>query len=107
MHIDRIPFPEVPQFSEKDVAYATADERLRPFYKYDVTLEAFERVMADKAGDGTDRALLVRELTKQYRGLANNEGALAQVQRLGDDGSYTVITAHQPSLFTRPPVLRV
>lgn len=102
MQIDRIPFPEVPQFSDKDVAYATADERLRKFYKYDVTLEAFKQVMADKAKDKTDRGLLTATLREQYANLENNERALSQVQRLGEEQTFTVITAHQPSLFTGP-----
>ena len=102
MQIDRIPFTEVPQFSDKDIAYATADERLRPFFKYDVTLDAFEQVMQDKANDDTDREVLVKTLLKQYDSLPNNELARSQVQSLGDKGTYTVITAHQPSLFTGP-----
>ena len=102
MQIDRIPFPDVPQFSKKDVAYATADARLRPFYKYPVSLAAFADVMRDKAGDNTDRRLLVETLTAQYRQLPNNKAALSRVQSLGDEGTYTVITAHQPSLFTGP-----
>ena len=102
MQIDRIPFPDVPQFSEKDVAYATADERLRPFYKYDVTLGAFAQVFEDKVADDTDRELLVNTLSEQYEGLPNTERALTQVQRLGEAQTFTVITAHQPSLFTGP-----
>ena len=102
MQIDRIPFPEVPQFSEKDVAYATADERFRKFYKYGVDLATFEQVFTDKAKDGTDRELLVNVLSKQYADLPNNERALAQVRSLGGEQTFTVITAHQPSLFTGP-----
>ena len=102
MQIDRIPFPDVPQFSDKDIAYATADERLRPFYKYDVTLEAFEQVIADKARDNTDRQLLVDVLSEQYADLPKNDLALTRVQSLGGAQTFTVITAHQPSLFTGP-----
>ncbi|OAV45928.1 bacillithiol biosynthesis cysteine-adding enzyme BshC [Lewinella sp. 4G2] len=102
MQIDRIPFPDVPQFSAKDVAYATADPRLAPFYKYPVTLSAFGDVMQDKAKDATDRSMLVEVLRRQYAKLPNNKRALTQVQRLGDEATFTVITAHQPSLFTGP-----
>ena len=102
MHTERIPFAQVPQFSARDVAYATADPALRPFYKYDVTLDAFARVMADKAADATDRQLLVTELLAQYADLPNAERARTQVQRLSEGNAWTVITAHQPSLFTGP-----
>lgn len=102
MPISRIPFPEVPQFSEKDVAYATAAINLRPFFKYPVALEAFADVMRDKAADNTDRQLLVTELLAQYEGMKAADTARAQVQRMLDNNVFTVITAHQPSLFTGP-----
>ncbi|TXF85686.1 bacillithiol biosynthesis cysteine-adding enzyme BshC [Neolewinella aurantiaca] len=102
MHIDRIPFPDVPQFSQRDVAYATGAENLKPFFKYPVSLEAFEDVMADKAKDNTDRKLLVDELLAQYESFKNADAARTQVQSLLDENTFTVITAHQPSLFTGP-----
>lgn len=102
MPVTRLPFSEVPQFSQRDVAYATGAENLRPFYKYDVSVEAFGEVMRDKAKDQTDRELLVTELLAQYQDLPDNELARARVQGLMDEQSWTVITAHQPSLFTGP-----
>lgn len=102
MPIDRIPFPEVPQFSARDVAYATGAPELAPFFKYPVTLEAFGQVMKDKAGDKTNRQLLVAELLAQYEGLEQADTARTQVQSLLNGNSWTVITAHQPSLFTGP-----
>ncbi|MEM9525865.1 MAG: bacillithiol biosynthesis cysteine-adding enzyme BshC [Bacteroidota bacterium] len=102
MPIDRIPFPEVPQFSQRDVAYATGADDLKPFYKYPVTLKAFGQVMSDKAKDNTDRNLLVKELSEQYAQLKHTEVALPQVQSLLEPNTFTVITAHQPSLFTGP-----
>lgn len=102
MQIYRIPFPEVPQFSPRDVAYATGAEDLKPFYKYPVTLGAFADVMADKAKDNTDRKLLVDELLAQYEGFKEADTARTQVQSLLNDNAFTVITAHQPSLFTGP-----
>ena len=102
MQIDRIPFTEVPQFSDKDIAYATADERLRPFFKYEVSLDSFEQVLQDKAKNDTDRGLLATTLLEQYEQLPDNELARSQVQSLGDTDTFTVITAHQPSLFTGP-----
>lgn len=102
MHIYRKPFSEVPQFSQKDLAYATGDKRLRPFFKYPVCLEAFAEVMADKAKDPTNRALLVRELQAQFSQLPQKEAVEAQVDKLLSPDTFTIITAHQPSLFTGP-----
>lgn len=102
MTITHKPFSEVPQFSNRDVAYATADERLRPFYQYPVTLKAFGEVIRDKANDQTDRALLVSELRKQYDGLSEKTAVSEQLEQLAKEETFTVITAHQPSLFTGP-----
>lgn len=102
MQIDRIPFAEVPQFSRRDVAYTTGHPDFRPFYKYPVTLEAFAEVIKDKANDATDRQLLVDELLAQYGKLKDTDRARTQVQSLLESNAWTVITAHQPSLFTGP-----
>ncbi|MTB52148.1 bacillithiol biosynthesis cysteine-adding enzyme BshC [Lewinella sp. W8] len=102
MQIDRIPFPEVPQFSQRDVAYSIGKEDLRPFYQYPVTRDAFGEVMADKAKDPIDRDLLVRELLAQYAEIPDSDRAQAQVQSLANGNTFTVITAHQPALFTGP-----
>jgi len=41
--VEKIPFEKVPQLSDRDVAYVANDEKLRPFFKYPVTLEAFRK----------------------------------------------------------------
>lgn len=102
MHIDRIPFAEVPQFSRRDTAYATGHADFDPFIKYPVRLEAFAEVLRDKANDPVDRPLLVEELLDQYASLPEAERARAQVRKLAESNTWTVITAHQPGLFTGP-----
>ena len=102
MRIERVPFEEVPQFSTRDVAYATGSEDLLPFQKYAVSLEAFEQVFTDKAADNTDRDLLVDGLEEQYQALPEKSAATQQLQHLRSRSTFTVITAHQPSLFTGP-----
>ncbi len=102
MQIDRIPFAEIPQFSRRDVAYTTGHPDFHPFRKYPVNLEAFTDVIRDKQRDQTDRVLLVQELLDQYADLEQADQARTQVQRLLESNSWTVITAHQPSLFTGP-----
>ncbi|MEZ4995090.1 MAG: bacillithiol biosynthesis cysteine-adding enzyme BshC [Saprospiraceae bacterium] len=102
MTIQRIPFSQIPQLSARDIAYATAQPELKPFYKYPVTLESFARVIEDKKQDATDRALLVKVLRQQYDALQPSEAVLAQIDKLEDPNTFTVVTAHQPSLFTGP-----
>lgn len=102
MIVQRIPFKQVPQLSSKDIAYATADPKLQDFYKYPVSLDAFAEVIADKQQDDTDRSLLVDVLRAQYDKLDPSPEVLANIDHLARPNTFTVTTAHQPSLFTGP-----
>ena len=102
MEIQRIPFAEIPQLSAKDVAYATAVPELRPFFKYEVKLESFGQVIKDKQHDPINRELLVNTLKKQYAPYNTSEKVLENIEALAKDSTFTVVTAHQPSLFTGP-----
>lgn len=102
MTIQRIPFQEVPQLSSRDIAYATAQPELRPFYKYPVQLESFAEVIADKKEAAIDRSLLVSVLRKQYERLEASPEVQQQIAALESPDTFTVVTAHQPSLFTGP-----
>ncbi|MEO1514296.1 MAG: bacillithiol biosynthesis cysteine-adding enzyme BshC [Bacteroidota bacterium] len=102
MRIHRIPFADIPQLSQRDIAYNDGNDQLTSFYKYPVTLEAFADVMADKQLSTEQRQLLVKVLSKQYEAFDTSELVQEQIEKLGEDNTYTVITAHQPSLFTGP-----
>lgn len=97
-----IPFAEVPQFSSRDKAYTLGDSRLDPFYKYPTTIEAFRQVIEDKSGDNTPRELLVRVLEEQYATLERSPETDRNIQLLLKPNTFTVVTAHQPVLFTGP-----
>ncbi len=102
MEILKIPFEQVPQLAAKDLAYTTANPALRPFYKYDVNLEAFAQVIEDKKKDVTNRAVLVEVLREQYKLFDLNDAVGQNIESLLDENTFTVTTAHQPVLFTGP-----
>lgn len=102
MKIKQLPFQEIPQFSERDVAYVNAHSTLRSFYKYEVALESFNQVMKDKAQQSIDRAILVKVLEEQYHDFSAHKLVAQQIQSLAHPNTFTVVTAHQPSLFTGP-----
>ena len=97
-----LPFDRIPQFSSRDVAYVQSDERLRPFYAHPATYAQFGEVFARRTEAPVDRELLVRTLRAQYDALGHTETVDAQVERLLATDTFTVVTAHQPSLFTGP-----
>jgi len=102
MNITTFDFKDIPQFSDTDKAYTLGDKSLRPFYEHEVTLEAFEKVIAQKNFEESKRHILVEELGKQYEGVAASTATLANIEKLKEANCYTIITAHQPNLFTGP-----
>ena len=97
-----IDFPDVPQFSFKDVSYTTELPELRPFYQYEPSLKGFAAAIADRKKTKIDRATLVAVLKEQYTDLSKSEMVNQHIEALGEDNAFTIITAHQPSLFTGP-----
>ena len=102
MQVINKPFQEVPQFSSKDIAYATGANHLKPFFKYEVTLSAFAKVMEDKKLSSAQRNVLADALSEQYQGLETTAQVSANIEALRKDQTFTIITAHQPALFTGP-----
>ncbi len=102
MQIHHIPFDDVPYFSERDLAYTTQTPSLKPFYQYPVSIDAFPQIIEDKKKDNTDRELLYRTLKKQYNQLFPGEHPPHGIELLLKENTFTITTAHQPSLFTGP-----
>ncbi len=102
MEIYNKPFAEIDQLSGFDKAYAAADAALRPFYKYDVNLDSFQAVIDAKKASPIDRQTLVEVLRDQYADIETSAKVLENIESLLHEDSFTVITAHQPSLFTGP-----
>ena len=103
MQIIKRSFQEVPQFSERDRAYTLGDQSLRNFYAYQVDLDTFEQVIDDRKKMKVNRELLVTTLKAQLaRYVTKAADTEKLVESLLNENTFTVITAHQPSLFTGP-----
>ena len=98
----KLDFSSVPQFSSRDVAYVEEDSALKPFYKYSVGLDSFAKVIEDKSKELIDRQTLVEVLNDQYSSLDTSALTNNHIQSLADQHTFTIVTAHQPSLFTGP-----
>lgn len=102
MTVTTLPFEEIPQFSGRDKAYTLQDQRLAPFYKYPASLDSFSRVIEDKSRENCPRELLVRVLRQQYSELERTPAIEQNIESLLKSSTFTVVTAHQPALFTGP-----
>ncbi|MDP4913952.1 MAG: bacillithiol biosynthesis cysteine-adding enzyme BshC [Saprospiraceae bacterium] len=97
-----IPFNDIPQLSSKDKAYSTGNQHLKPFYKHAVNIDTFQQVVSDKSTQDIPRKLIVEVLKEQYASLPTSEETLKNIDSLLEPNTFTIITAHQPVLFTGP-----
>ncbi len=102
MKIQKIPFDQIPQLSLKDKAYVQSIPDLEAFYTYKPSLETFEQVIKDKKQDNTDREFLSKVLSNQYDKVETTKQVLDNIRSLKDRNTFTVTTAHQPSVLTGP-----
>ncbi len=87
-------------FSQLVTDYITADESLKDFYNYPVSIEGIKASIQKRKQFSTDRKLLVGELQKQYASLNVNEKVNTNIQLLLNENTFTICTAHQPNIFT-------
>lgn len=98
----RLPYHQIQQLSEKDRAYVGEDPRLQKFKKYKASIHSFKEAIEDKKTQNIDRQLLYTVLKNQYQELPTNSFVNKQIELLKDENTYTITTAHQPTLFTGP-----
>jgi len=102
VHKTLLPYSQVPQLAKTDIAYATGDARLKPFYLHDPQPESFAEIIRLKAQHTFPRTDLVAALTRQYAELPVQPEVMANIGALSNDNTFTVVTAHQPSLLLGP-----
>lgn len=101
-HKTFLPYEQAPQLSKTDVAYATGDPQLTPFYVHPVRLDAFDEVIRLKAQGVFPRKDLTEVLRRQYADLPVRPEVSENIDALALESTFTVTTAHQPSLLLGP-----
>ena len=76
-----------------------ADPALRPFYRYDVDFQAFRKIISDKSRENQPREIVADVLKSQYEKLGFE---FSDHSKLTTQNCFTIVTAHQPSLFLSP-----
>ncbi|MBK6997464.1 MAG: bacillithiol biosynthesis BshC [Lewinellaceae bacterium] len=97
-----IPFAQVPQLAKTDVAYAIGDPKLSPFYTHPPALDSLDALLEERKQIPFPRKDLTDLLEQQYALLPVKANVQANIQALRHDTTFTVTTAHQPSLFLGP-----
>ena len=87
-------------FSKIVVDYINRAPALRSFYKHPASEEGLRASIAARQQYAGNRALLVHELKRQYSQLPSHDLVQQNIEKLADDRTFTVCTAHQPCIFT-------
>lgn len=97
-----IPFDKVLALSARDVAYQMNHKRFSSFYKFDPTIDGLKEAVTTRSSFPVDRKLLVNTLLDQSKDIELHHKQRDHIASLKSENTFTVITAHQPSLFTGP-----
>ncbi|MBS1686289.1 MAG: bacillithiol biosynthesis cysteine-adding enzyme BshC [Bacteroidetes bacterium] len=100
--VSKIPLVTIPGFSKLVADYISGNPALRHLYKYDLSIDTFAQVMADKAKDPIDRPLLVSVLKRQYRNVDASDKTKLNIDSLLSPDTFTVTAAHQPCVLLGP-----
>src|SRR5690606_18770326 len=95
-----IPYDRLSLWSHTEPAYIQQDPALRDFYAFPPTAEGIAQALKRRSATPASREVLLEVLRDQYMsmGLALPPGA----EYLTNTRTFTVTTAHQPSLLTGP-----
>lgn len=95
-----LPYKQTGFFSKIVTDYLDQSPLLRAFYEHDVSLEGIEAAIENRKQFPTDRKLLQAELRRQYEGITASAKITSNIEKLGNQNTFTICTAHQPNIFT-------
>jgi bacillithiol synthase len=97
----RLPYRQTGYFSRIITDYLDKADTLRPFYAQEPSYEGISKsVAARQAAAPVNRSVLVNALQEQYAGMFPARLVQQNIDRLSRETTFTVVTAHQPAIFT-------
>src|SRR5579862_3480757 len=96
----RVSYQQTGYFSRIITDYLNGNDFLSHFFKHPVSFEGVESSIKLREEFPTDRKLLVTTLKQQYEDLPARALVAKNLERLADNNTFTITTAHQPAIFT-------
>ncbi len=100
MRVEYVSFETAGVFSSRDTAYQKGDKTLDEFIALPPESNSFPIAARKKSTQAINRGLLVRVLKEQHSNVTDLQSK--NIDSLLDDKTFTIVTGHQPSLFTGP-----
>lgn len=88
--------------NSRDLKYKTDPEFFKDFLSFNPSIDGLKKAVSSRKTFQTDRTLLYQEIHHQYQAIAKGDKLIKNVDLLHEENTFTIITAHQPSLFTGP-----
>ena len=95
-----ISYEQTGQFKKIITDYISGAKTLEPFYAFPVTEEGVERAIEERKKHPVDRKLLTSFLEGQYASLDRKYAVDSNIELLGRENTFSIVTAHQPNIFT-------
>lgn len=95
-------YSDIPQLSKFDVAYNSNPTQFDSFIAYRPDFQSFAETIEQRKKFEINRELLVEVLMSQYSKFQTRAETANNIAALAYDNTFTVITAHQPSLLLGP-----
>ncbi len=100
--INQISFEELTHLSKRDIAYKINPEKFKDFISFMPSTNGLKQAIKAREKFPINRRLLVKEINRQYAHIQTDNKVLSNISALESNDTYTIITAHQPCLFTGP-----
>ena len=97
-----LPYRQTGYFSRIITDYLEQASSLTPFYTHPVSPEGIEASLKAREQSPVDREILVKVLKEQYSVVATALPVQQNIDRLLQENTFTICTAHQPAIFTGP-----
>ncbi|MBT8236310.1 MAG: bacillithiol biosynthesis cysteine-adding enzyme BshC [Bacteroidia bacterium] len=104
MKVDKIPYCDTGYFSSLICDYLDQHKDVRSYYNHFPKLEEFVAQIKEKSASypNSFRPILQEAVKKQNEGVLLSKSSQKNIELLGSDSTFTVVTGHQLNLFTGP-----
>ena len=102
MKVDFYPFPDVKYLSKRDVLFQSEPQSFKKFLSHPFHIDSFKSKIEERRDFPVERELLVSVIKEQYAQAGISDIPVENIDLLSLENTFTVITAHQPSLLTGP-----
>ncbi len=97
-----LPYSRTGAFSKLVCDYVAGADSLRPFYLHEVNENGLLAAIEARKGFDTPRKVLAEVLAEQYATTVLHPSQAVHLRALKDTNTFTIVTAHQPNIFTGP-----